>query len=368
MKVGIAGAGLLGRLLAWQLQRRGHQVTLFEAGDELGTDSAAYVAAAMLAPYSEAVTSGAELFGIGRQAVSQWQRLLLQLAENSAQQVALNESGSVVIAHDLDRANLQHFAQKLRAAVGDDRAVKTLNRVGIGELEPELPSRFNQGLWLSGEGCLDNRGLLLALHDALQSGGTSLRWHCPVSRVEAGRLQTHAGTETFDWAIDCRGLGAKIDWPEVRGVRGEILWVRAPEVRLSRPVRLMHPRYHLYMTPKPGDVYVVGATEIESESQAPVTVRSQLELLSALYSVHSGFAEAQIVGSYARCRPSLSDNLPQVQVSDGLLRVNGLYRHGYLLAPTVVESALGVLNGDCSGLFVKETPHPAPLPQGEGVN
>lgn len=355
MKVGIAGAGLLGRLLGWQLQRRGHQVTLFDAGDEQSTNSAAYVAAAMLAPYSEAVTSGAELFGVGRQAVSQWQQLLQQLAEDSADKVALNEGGSVVIAHDLDRANLQHFDQKLRAAVGDDNSVKKLDRAGISELEPELPSRFNQGLWLAGEGCLDNRGLLRALHDALQSKGAQLRWHCPVSHVESGRIHTAAGLETFDWAVDCRGLGAKTDWPEVRGVRGEILWVRAPEVRLSRPVRLMHPRYHLYITPKPGDIYVVGATEIESESQAPVTVRSQLELLSALYSVHSGFAEAQIVGSYARCRPSLPDNLPQVQLSDGLLRLNGLYRHGYLLAPTVVESAINALDGDVTGTFVQNT-------------
>src|SRR5690625_5398111 len=30
--VGIAGAGLLGRLLAWQLLRTGHKVTLYEAG------------------------------------------------------------------------------------------------------------------------------------------------------------------------------------------------------------------------------------------------------------------------------------------------------------------------------------------------
>ena len=30
MNIGIAGAGLMGRLLAWQLLRRGHRVTLFD--------------------------------------------------------------------------------------------------------------------------------------------------------------------------------------------------------------------------------------------------------------------------------------------------------------------------------------------------
>ncbi len=353
MKVGIAGAGLLGRLLGWQLQRAGHRVTLFDAGDELASNSAAYVAAAMLAPYSEAVTSGAEMFALGKPALGQWRELLQQLAESSSHAVALNDSGSVVVAHDLDRASLQHFAQKLRAVAGNDPFVEALDRRGISALEPELPESFRQGLWLAGEGCLDNRALLSALHHALIVGGAEWRANVAVQSVSAGILHTAAGAEKFDWAIDCRGFGAKADWPDVRGVRGEILWVRAPEVQLSRPVRLMHPRYHLYITPKPGDIYVVGATEIESESQAPVTVRSQLELLSALYSVHSGFAEAQIVHSFARCRPALPDNLPQVLVGDGLLRLNGLYRHGYLLAPTVVTSAIKALAGDCGGAFVQ---------------
>ena len=354
MKIGIAGAGLIGRLMAWQLQRAGHQVTLFDAGDEQGTNSAAYVAAAMLAPYSEAVTSGAEMFALGKPALGQWRDLLQQLAQCSSHVVALNDSGSVVVAHDLDRASLQHFAQKLKAVAGNDPEVKQLDRVGISALEPELPASFRQGVWLAGEGCLDNRALLVALQHAIVAGGAEWRANVAVQSVSAGTLHTAAGAEKFDWAIDCRGFGAKTDWPDVRGVRGEILWVRAPEVRLSRPVRLMHPRYHLYITPKPGDIYVVGATEIESESQAPVTVRSQLELLSALYSVHSGFAEAQIVHSFARCRPALPDNLPQVQVSDGLLRMNGLYRHGYLLAPTVLASAIKALTGDYSGAFVQE--------------
>ncbi|WP_372749004.1 FAD-dependent oxidoreductase, partial [Litorivivens sp.] len=190
--------------------------------------------------------------------------------------------------------------------------------------------------------------------DTLVAGGAQWRSHVAVQSVEPGVLHTAARAESFDWVVDCRGLGAKADWPDVRGVRGEILWVKAPEVRLSRPVRLMHPRYHLYITPKPGDIYVVGATEIESESQAPVTVRSELELLSALYSVHSGFAEAHIVHSFARCRPALPDNLPLVRVIDGLLQVNGLYRHGYLLAPVVLASALRAFEGDCSAPFVSQ--------------
>jgi hypothetical protein len=59
----------------------------------------------------------------------------------------------------------------------------------------------------------------------------------------------------------------------------------------------VHPRYPLYIAPKPGHgVFVIGATEIESEDMSPASVRSTLELLSAAYAVHSGFAEARIRG------------------------------------------------------------------------
>ncbi len=146
--------------------------------------------------------------------------------------------------------------------------------------------------------------------------------------------------------IDARGFGARQDLQDLRGVRGEVLWVRAPEVTLNRPVRLMHPRYQLYIAPKPGQVYVIGATEIESESLDPITVRSSLELQSALYSINKGFSEANILKAYANCRPAYPDNQPRIDAREGLLRINGLYRHGYLLSPVVIDAALAALAGD----------------------
>jgi len=103
---------------------------------------------------------------------------------------------------------------------------------------------------------------------------------------------------------------------------------------------MLHPRYKIYIVPRPNNRYVIGATEIESEDKSPMSVRSSLELLSAVYSMHSGFAEARIVNMLTNCRPTLRDNLPKIEHSTKMTRINGLYRHGYLLAPAVVEEAL----------------------------
>ncbi|HUH36682.1 MAG TPA: FAD-dependent oxidoreductase, partial [Spongiibacteraceae bacterium] len=180
-------------------------------------------------------------------------------------------------------------------------------------------------------------------------------WHCgaEVQALRGGGLRVNGEWLNAGQVIDCRGTGAKPDAPRLRGVRGEVLWVQAPEVQLSRPVRLMHPRYQLYISPRPDHIYVIGATEIESESTAPITVRSSLELQSALYSLHRGFSEAHILKAYAQCRPAYPDNLPRIDSEPGLLRVNGLYRHGYLLSPLVAELALQSLHGPVDHSIVR---------------
>jgi glycine oxidase len=107
---------------------------------------------------------------------------------------------------------------------------------------------------------------------------------------------------------------------------------------------LIHPRYPIYIAPKEDDMYVVGATEIESEDLSPTSVRSAMELLSAVYTVHSGFAEARILEMSTQCRPTLKDNLPEIRIAKpGLMLINGLYRHGFLIAPAVMDCAIELL-------------------------
>ena len=127
-------------------------------------------------------------------------------------------------------------------------------------------------------------------------------------------------------------------------MRGEVIRVHAPEVSLKRPTRLVHPRYPLYIAPKPGKLFVIGATEIESDDMSPASVRSTLELLSAAYAVHSGFAEARIVEIATQCRPTLPDNLPAIrQPQPRVLQINGLYRHGFMIAPALLDAAMELL-------------------------
>jgi glycine oxidase len=124
---------------------------------------------------------------------------------------------------------------------------------------------------------------------------------------------------------------------DLRGVKGEMVVLRCPDVRLTRPVRLLHPRLPLYLVPRGDGVYMLGATVIEASERGRVTARALLELLSAAYALHPAFAEAEIVEIGADARPAFPDNLPRIRRRGAVIYVNGLYRHGFLLAPALAR-------------------------------
>ena len=329
----VLGAGLMGRLLAAALAQAGHRVSLYDAGHSDGDRSAARVAAAMLAPLAESAISELPIVKMGQYSLKRWPELLRQLPAP----VFFQQDGTLILWHRQDAGEAARFSQQVKlnqTKMAGFAAPEAVNAHQIGQLEPALGNRFAQGLFLPGEGQLDNRALLDALQLQLAALAVQMRWNTPRDPED---FEIAPGGDV-QWLFDCRGLGARAQMPSLRGVRGEVIRVFAPEVDLKRPVRLVHPRYPLYIAPKPDHVFVIGATEIESDDLSPASVRSTLELLSAAYSVHSGFAEARILEISSQCRPALPDNLPAVrQTSPRSWQINGLYRHGFLIAPALLD-------------------------------
>ncbi|MEN9905425.1 MAG: glycine oxidase ThiO, partial [Pseudomonadota bacterium] len=253
-------------------------------------------------------------------------------------------NGTLIVWHRQDAHEAQRFsgllAQTCRA-LPELPKPRTLDGRTLAELEPALAQRFHQGLYLPEEGQLDNRQLLQALLDALAALGVAVEWNTALTLEQAQDIQSSAG----GWVLDCRGVGAASQWrapnQNLRGVRGEVARVHAPDVTLQRPTRLLHPRYPIYIAPKENHVFMIGATEIESDDMSPASVRSTLELLSAAYAVHPGFGEGRILELCSHCRPTLPDNLPTVhEVAPKVLQVNGLYRHGFMISPAVLDAVL----------------------------
>lgn len=305
----VVGAGIAGLWQAFTLTRRGHRVRLIERNAEPFAGSASRLAGAMLAPECEAEAAEPLVRELGLKALALWRKAYPRLVEN----------GSLVVAQARDRGELTRFA---RMTVGHE----TVDAARIAELEPQLEGRFTTGLFFPQEAHMAPEPAMAFLLEAARAAGAD---------VSLGALWN--GTDDEGAIVDCRGLEARPDLPGLRGVRGERLVLRTREISLQRPVRLLHPRFPIYVVPWGDGLFLVGATAIESDDSGPVTVRSALELLGTAYALHPAFGEAEIVAAGAGVRPAFPDNLPRIVVRGAHIYVNGLYRHGFLLAPVLAE-------------------------------
>lgn len=314
--VSIIGAGIAGAWQALLFAQAGHAVTLHERSDAGMTDATSHWAGGMLAPYCEAEVAEPIISRLGLRSLDIWRRELPDTPFN----------GSLVVAHPRERNDFERFA---RMTEGHRR----LDAAGLAELEPSLEGRFRDALFFPTEGHVEPRRVLPKLHERIVAAGGTIKFGSDVTAADLANLHPKG------IVIDCRGLGARDEQRELRGVKGEMILIETSEVQLARPVRLIHPRWPLYVIPREDNLFMLGATSIEAEDTG-VSVRSALELLGAAYAVHPAFGEARIVEFGSGLRPAYPDNLPRIGVRGGKISVNGLYRHGFLIAPALAELTL----------------------------
>lgn len=312
MRVTVIGAGVAGLTCALELADRGAEVEVLERGGHVGEGCCSWYAGGMLAPWCERESAEPLVMSLGQEALRYWAGRGTGVARN----------GTLVVAQPRDVPELTRFARRTEG-------FEWVDRDGIAALEPDLAGRFARALFFPEEAHLNPRATLAALAHALTERGVPIRF----GTEAAGH------SPEGDWTVDCRGLAARDALADLRGVKGEMLLIRTREVALSRPVRMLHPRVPLYVVPRGEGLFMVGATMIESDQRRRITARSMLELLSGAYALHPAFGEAEIVEIGCDARPAFPDNLPRIRRRGRTLYVNGLYRHGFLLAPSLARMA-----------------------------
>ena len=306
----VVGAGVAGLCVATEIVARGGAVRLVDRGGGPGPHGCSWWAGGMLAPFCEGERAEEPVVRLGRIAADWWER----------HAGGVTRAGTLVVALGRDRSELDRFARRAQAheTIGPER---------IGELEPDLAGRFGRALFFPGEAHLDPRRALASLAERLAArgvvvevgespGGGAPPPHPSPARGETcaqslaaepnglaaphsspwegqavvaiecdmppppswGRVGEGVATPGAATVVDCRGLAARDALRDLRGVKGEMVVLRCPEVRLSRPVRLLHPRMPLYIVPRGDGVYMLGATVIETDERDRVTARSLLEL------------------------------------------------------------------------------------------
>ncbi|MBA2814021.1 FAD-dependent oxidoreductase [Candidatus Pantoea persica] len=296
----VIGSGVAGLCVATLLAEQDESVEVI-LSDET---PASHWAGGMLAPFCEGESAPPTVVELGMDAAEWW----AQRVEGVVRQ------GTLVVAPPRDAAELTRFARMTRAHQWADPA----------SLEPALAGRFARGLFFPGEAHLvDPREALRQLRASLTARGVVFHHGKPGGRI-----------------IDCRGIHAADRQPDLRAVRGEMAILHSPDLHFSRPIRLLHPRFPCYLVPRAGGRFMLGATMVESDDSSPISARALMELLGAAWAIHPALAEARIVETGTGRRPAWPLNVPEVRYRDGVFSVNGMYRHGFLLAPAMAQQLI----------------------------
>jgi glycine oxidase len=303
----VVGAGVTGLWQACELAYRGHCVKLIERSPTPFSNAASQYAGAMLAPYCEREGADAIVQDLGLEGLERWKRLCPAVVGN----------GTLVVALPRDRSELTCFAARAEGH-------RLIDTAELMQLEPDVAARFSRGLYFPAEAHVEPASALAFLFERARRLGV---------RVHFGS----AAAPASDLIVDCRGLAARNELASLRGVRGERAVVRTGEVNISRTIRLLHPRLSLYVVPWGRGTYMLGATVMETDDAGPVTLRSTIDLLGLAFALHPAFGEARVLSLDTGIRPAFPDNLPRIIVGDGRILVNGLYRHGFLLAPVLAR-------------------------------
>ncbi|MEM7467443.1 MAG: glycine oxidase ThiO [Pseudomonadota bacterium] len=327
MNIKIIGAGVAGLTCARELLDHGFSVEIYDRASKLGGDSCSWFAGGMLAPWCERESAEQAVVDLGANAASWWAKHVDGVKQN----------GSLVLSMQRDKRDLDRFA-RLTQNHG------LVDNETIAHLEPDLAGRFQRGLFFKDEAHLDPR---MVLHDLLESiitDGAKVFFNEAVSSADFPDARV----------VDCRGFAARNELDTLRGVKGEMLILHSEEIRFQRAIRLVHPRFPLYLVPRENGDMMIGATMIENDERARISARSMLELLSAAYAIHPALGEAEIIETGVDVRPAFPDNLPAVVRKGENLYVNGMFRHGFLLSPAMAKQVAGALQDDAIFAELKE--------------
>ncbi|KKJ77420.1 thiamine biosynthesis protein thio [Kiloniella litopenaei] len=310
----IIGSGIVGLSCAAFFAEKNCDVTVISSSNGPDENCCSWWAGGMLAPWCEMESAEPLIGELGLESMKFWK----QFTSSYQQQ------GTLVVATSRDLPDLKRFGRRTNnwQQVKQDQ---------IATLEPDLADRFTTGLYYPDEAHFDPRQVLPELVTHLKNKGVKFCTQTSFSKQEL------EAPSKADHRIDCRGLAAQDHLDELRGVKGEMLLIKSNEVKLSRPVRLLHPRIPLYIVPRDNGLFMVGATMLENENRSGATVRSVLELLSAAYALHPAFGEAEIIEIGVDARPAFPDNLPRIIHRGKTTYLNGMYRHGYLAAPAMAK-------------------------------
>jgi glycine oxidase len=339
--VAVAGGGLIGGAVAFELSRAGLQVALFDSR-QLGEGSS-WAAAGILSPAPE--TAGMiSTVPLGRASLQLYPEFVAAVEEISDQSADYRARGTLEALFSAEAQEKLSTIIALHHGLG--LKAEPVSADDAREMEPALSPELEAAVFRPDEACVDNRALTKAVLKAAERCGVKIFAASSVqSIVKNGERCTGilADGEKVEsrWTVIAAGCwSAEIEgasqYAPVRPAKGQMIALRAKK---DLSVERVLWSDHVYLVPRNDGKILAGATVEYVGFEKTVTAGALQKIITAALQLAPALADAQIEETWAGLRPDAPDHLPIIGPTDleGLLIATGHFRSGILLAPITAQ-------------------------------
>jgi glycine oxidase len=332
----IAGGGIIGATIAFELARADLRVAVFDR--ENPGEGASWAAAGILSPAPENAGMISTV-PLARASLALYPEFVATVEELSGESVGFRPKGTVEALFSGDVQAKLNTIVALHHGLG--LKAEPLRAEDAHEIEPELSTELEAAVLRPDEASVDNRALTRAVLVAAERAGAKI---FPGRKVQSlyrngqrcAGLIVDQEKIAAPWTVIAAGChsaeieGAAIYAP-VRPAKGQMIALRASNFSVQRVLW----SDSVYLVPRNDGRILAGATVEYVGFEKQVTAAGIQKLLSGALQLAPGLADAQIEESWAGLRPDSPDHLPIIGPTDldGLLIAGGHFRSGILLAP-----------------------------------
>jgi glycine oxidase len=334
--VAIAGGGLIGATIAFELARAGLHVAVFDR-QEPGEGSS-WAAAGILSPAPENAGMISTV-PLGLASLQLYPEFVASVEEISGESVGYRARGTLEALFSSDAQEKLSTIIALHHGLG--LKAEPVSAEDAREMEPALSPDLEAAVFRPDEARVDNRALTRAVLCAAERSGVKL---FPGSNVQsvakdggrgAGLIVDGEKIESR-WTVIAAGcFSAEIEgvaqYAPVRPAKGQMIALRAKDFSIERVLW----SDHVYLVPRNDGRILAGSTVEYVGFEKQVTADGVQKILTAALQLAPALAHAQIEETWAGLRPDSPDHLPIIGPTDldGLLIATGHFRSGILLAP-----------------------------------
>jgi glycine oxidase len=336
LRVAVVGDGIIGWSTAFELARRGVDVTIYRGS---WSGAATQASAGILAPYTEA-HPGSSLLDLTVRGFLAYDDFVARLRACSPVAFEYRQSGTLEVAEDGERAHA------LKARLRNSDTASGLQWIEPDALRSQAPfvREDNHGaLSCPVHRYVSVHAFVLALEDAASRAGvTSIHGPARTIEVRTRRVTVTADSEkVYDTVVLAGGAWTPLIDPlgrtsgRIRPIRGQLVRLNSPRLRTAPIVW----GRRCYIVPWQEGTVLIGATAEDVAFEVRATVSGVTELLDAARELIPSLADATFVDVRVGLRPASTDDVPILGPGEDprIVYAVGHFRNGVLLAPLTAQ-------------------------------